>query len=79
MLTKAPEPLGDAPREVHGVPNDLIRAANRLLRRVSRRIPPPAAVFSGIVGREPVPVEGRVRAILRRFPARRASAVSAAV
>ena len=34
MLTKAPEPLGDAPREVHGVPNDLIRAANRLLRRV---------------------------------------------
>lgn len=29
MLTKAPEPLGDAPREVHGVPNDLIRAANR--------------------------------------------------
>ena len=49
MLTKAPEPLGDAPREVHGVPNDLIRAANRLLRR------------------EPVPVEGRVRAILRRF------------
>ena len=67
MLTKAPEPLGDAPREVHGVPNDLIRAANRLLRRVSRRIPPPAAAFSGIVGREPVPVEGRVRAILRRF------------
>ena len=34
MLTKAPEPLGDAPREVHGVPNDLVRAANRLLRRV---------------------------------------------
>lgn len=67
MLTKAPEPLGDAPREVHGVPNDLIRAANRLLRRVSRRIPPPAAAFSGIVGRGPVPVEGRVRAILRRF------------
>ena len=25
------------------------------------------AAFSGIVGREPVPVEGRVRAILRRF------------
>ena len=48
MLTKAPEPLGDAPREVHGVPNDLIRAANRLLRRVSRRIPPPAAAFSGM-------------------------------
>ena len=67
MLTKAPESLGDAPREVHGVPNDLVRAANRLLRRVSRRIPPPATAFSGIVGREPVPVEGCVRAILRRF------------
>ena len=37
MLTKAPEPLGDAPREVHGVPNDLIRAANRLLRRAILR------------------------------------------
>ena len=50
MLTKAPEPLGDAPREVHGVPNDLIRAANRLLRRVSRRIPPPATAFAASSG-----------------------------
>ena len=67
MLTKAPEPLGDAPREVHGVPNDLIRAANRLLRRVSRRIPPPAAVFSGIVGREPYPVTKKAAQILSRL------------
>ena len=67
MLTKAPESLGDAPREVHGVPNDLVRAANRLLRRVSRRIPPPAAAFSGIVGREPYPVTKKAAQILSRL------------
>lgn len=30
-------------------------------------MPPPASAFSGIVGREPVPVEGRITAILKRF------------
>ena len=67
MLTRPPETLENAPREVHGDMMELVRAANRLLRRVSRRVPPPVSAFSGIVGREPVPVEGRIRAILRRF------------
>ena len=38
-----------------------------MLRRAQRRVPPPASAFSGIVGREPVPVETRITAILRRF------------
>lgn len=67
MLTRPPETLENAPREVHGDMMELVRAANRLLRRVSRRVPPPVSAFSGIVGREPVPVEGRIRAILCRF------------
>lgn len=67
MLTRPPEAQENTPREVHGETIDLVRAANRLLRRVSRRAPPPVSAFSGIVGREPVPVEGRIRAILRRF------------
>ncbi len=79
MLTKAPEPLATrrarctACRTTSSAPRTGCCAGSRA------RIPPPAAAFSGIVGREPVPVEGRVRAILRPLPARRASAVSAAV
>ena len=38
-----------------------------MLRRTKRRLPPPVTSFQGIVGREPVPVEGRVTAILKRF------------
>ena len=38
-----------------------------MLRKTKRRVPPPASAFTGIVGHEPVPVEGRITAILRRF------------
>ena len=57
----------DAPVEYHHTVNDLIRAANKMLRRTKRRLPPPVTSFQGIVGREPAPVEGRVTAILKRF------------
>ena len=67
IFVRQPENLGDAPREYRQSVGDLIRAANNLLRRAQRRVPPPASAFSGIVGREPVPVEGRITAILRRF------------
>ena len=53
--------------EYHHTVNDLIRAANKMLRRTKRRLPPPVTSFQGIVGREPAPVEGRVTAILKRF------------
>lgn len=67
IFVKPPEQLGDVPREYHHEVADLIRAANNMLRRAQRRVPPPASAFSGIVGREPVPVEGRITAILKRF------------
>lgn len=67
IFVKPPENLGDAPKEYHQSVKDLIRAANNMLRRAQRRVPPPASAFSGIVGREPVPVEGRITAILKRF------------
>lgn len=67
IFVKPPEQLGDVPREYHHAVADLIRAANNMLRRAQRRVPPPASAFSGIVGREPVPVEGRITAILKRF------------
>ena len=67
IFVKPPENLGDAPKEYHQSVSDLIRAANNMLRRAQRRVPPPASAFSGIVGREPAPVETRITAILRRF------------
>ena len=67
IFVRQPENLGGAPKEYRQSVNDLLRAANTLLRRAQRRVPPPASAFSGIVGREPVPVEGRITAILRRF------------
>lgn len=67
IFVKPPELLGDAPREYRQSITDLIRAANNMLRRAQRRVPPPASAFSGIVGREPVPVEGRITSILKRF------------
>lgn len=67
IFVKPPEQLGDAPREYRQSITDLIRAANNMLRRAQRRVPPPASAFSGIVGREPVPVEGRITSILKRF------------
>ncbi len=67
IFVKPPEILGDTPKEFHQSVADLIRAANNMLRRAQRRVPPPASAFSGIVGREPVPVEGRITSILKRF------------
>lgn len=67
ILVKPPELLGDAPRVYHHTVSDLLRAADRMLRRTQRRVPPPASAFRGIVGREPVPVGTRVAAILRRL------------
>lgn len=68
IVTKPPEPRGErGPVEYHHVPADLVRAAHALLERVQRRTPPPASAFRGIVGRETVPVSGKITAILRRF------------
>ena len=67
IYVKPPERQNDAPVEYHHTVNDLIRAANKMLRRTKRRLPPPVTSFQGIVGREPAPVEGRVTAILKRF------------
>ena len=57
IYVKPPERQDDAPVEYHHTVNDLIRAANKMLRRTKRRLPPPVTSFQGIVGREPAPVE----------------------
>lgn len=68
IFVKPPEQLGDGPpKEYRHSVNDLMRAANNMLQKAQRRVPPSASAFSGIVGREPVPVSVRITSILKRF------------
>lgn len=68
IFVKSPETLPGAPvREYRHPVSDLVRAANRMLQKAERRMPPSAQAFSGIVGHEPVPVSTRITAILKRF------------
>ncbi len=79
IYVKPPERQDDAPVEYHYTVNDLIRAANKMLRRTKRRLPPPVTSFQGIVGREPAPVEGRVTVNPQALSVPDARAVYAAV
>lgn len=45
-------------------PDDLICAMGEMLAREARKVPPPLRSFSGIVGREPYPVEDKAAEIL---------------
>lgn len=68
IYVKPPEPRDrSAPVEYHHTVDDLMRAARSLLEKAQQRVPPSASAFKGIVGREPVPVGGKITMILRRF------------
>lgn len=68
IFIKPPEPLRRlSPAEYRHSVRDLVRAGRSLLRRTERRIPPSAKVFTGIVGREMVPVSEKITHILKRF------------
>lgn len=68
ILTRPPEPL-ERKKEFEGTlpPDRLSLAARRMLERIGRRMPPPVSAFSGIVGRERVPVHTKITSILLRF------------
>ncbi|MDY3618962.1 segregation and condensation protein A [Agathobaculum sp.] len=68
IFIKQPEQLPDTPRpEYHHSVDDLVRSADNMLQKALRRVPPSAKAFSGIVGKEPVPVATRIASILKRF------------
>lgn len=48
-------------------PEDLTKAAYGIMERIRRKMPPPAKVFTGIVGREPASVTEQISIILKRF------------
>ena len=67
-LTKQPEPVkaDNAYRYVHDK-SDILTAIRSVFARADDRLPPPAAAFEGIVGREPYPVADKARSILDRL------------
>lgn len=70
MYIKQPEMLSYKVEYKHDT-NDLIRAAKHLLRRTERKIPPSIRAFSGIVGKETVPVSAMIDRILQLFSVRK--------
>lgn len=65
LYTKPAEPLEPgAPPEYHYTAAVLTRAITAILSRQEHRLPPPVALFTGIVGREPVPVSGKIDRII---------------
>ncbi len=68
ILTRPPEPLERKKKFEGTLPSEkLPDAARRMLTRIGRKLPPPVSAFSGIVGRERVPVHTRITSILLRF------------
>lgn len=67
-IPKVPEaiPVNKTYRYVHK-PEDLKRAMISVLERVDNKLPPPMAVFDGIVGREPYPVSDKAAEIVGRL------------
>ena len=63
-LTKRPEPVKaeNAYQYVHDR-SDILAAMRSVLARTDNRLPPPAAAFEGIVGREPYPVADKARSL----------------
>lgn len=68
VFTKDPEPLKkDKTYRYQHSTDDLLRALNLIAERNAKALPPPAANFRGIVGREPYPVTKKAKEILRNL------------
>lgn len=68
LFTKEPEPLRrDAGYRYQHDVRDLLRALDTIAERNQRQLPPPAANFQGIVGKEPYPVGRKAGEVLRQL------------
>lgn len=69
LFTRGQEPLEKDRRAVtYSYHYDvLVRALEDIFQRAERSLPPPVTAFQGIVGREPVPVDGKIRELVGRF------------
>lgn len=68
LFTKEPEPLRkDRTYRYRHTPDDLLRALGTIAERNDRALPPPTAVFQGIVGKEPYPITRKTGEVLRQL------------
>lgn len=69
LFIKGQEPLEKDKREIRYryTGDALAQAIEDIFQRAQRRLPPPRNSFDGIVGREPVPVEDKIRDLVTRF------------
>ncbi len=68
MFTKPPEPLRrDKTYRYQHAPGDLPHALELIAERNQRTLPPPTAIFQGIVGKEPYPLAKKLGTVLRRL------------
>ena len=68
LYVRPQEPLDKKREQIfRNTPADLLKAIQDILDRSDRKMPPPIRAFTGIVGREPVPVESKIDLLVRRF------------
>lgn len=69
LFVKGQEPLEKCKADVQYSYDSevLVRALEAILSRAERRLPPPVEAFRGIVGHETVPVDDKIREVVRRF------------
>lgn len=67
LFVKQPEILEKTKQEYHYTADVLASAIHNIFERSERRMPPPASAFSGIVGKEPVPVGEKIELLVRLF------------
>lgn len=71
LFTKEQEPLQrDMTYRYQHDPSDLVHAMAAIAERNERALPPPAANFKGIVGREPYPVTKKSAEVLKKLISR---------
>lgn len=69
LFVKGQEPLEKCKADVQYSYDStvLVRALENILGRAQRRMPPPVDAFRGIVGHETVPVDDKIRDVIRQF------------
>ncbi len=71
LFVKRPETLEKKPQNYSYTADVLVSAIRNIFERSERRLPPPASAFSGIVGKEPVPVGQKIEMLVRMFTRQR--------
>lgn len=79
LFVKPPEALEKEQKDYHYTADVLVSAIRTILERSERRMPPPASAFSGIVGKEPVPVGQKIEMLVHLFTRQRVISLDAVV